>query len=196
MPCWHRASYKIRLVRYKKNLLIALILFIGFTPMAAQTLRGKASYYSKRATGAQSASGERIHHDSLTCAHRTYPFGTLLKVTNLSNGKEVVVRVTDRGPFRRGRIVDLSYTAAEALGMLSQGIAMVQVERIEDITMPYRPNNSGLLLPDIRYDVADLGSLVADDYSKNPKKVNTNVKAKVKSVKTKRVLLYKSRYGR
>lgn len=67
--------------------------------------RGKATYYSKRATGARTSSGERVHHDSLTCAHRTYPFGTKLKVTNPANGKSVIVKVTDRGPFARGRIM-------------------------------------------------------------------------------------------
>ena len=95
--------------------------------------RGKATYYSKRATGARTSSGERLHHDSLTCAHRTYPFGTKLQVTNLQNGRSVVVRVTDRGPFARGRIIDLSWRAAKELGILTQGVAMVEV-----VSGPYR----------------------------------------------------------
>ncbi|MBF0965366.1 MAG: septal ring lytic transglycosylase RlpA family protein, partial [Alloprevotella sp.] len=86
-------------------------MLIAITAHAQQ--KGKATFYSKRATGARTASGERLHHDSLTCAHRTYPFGTLLKVTNLNNGNTVVVRVTDRGPFAKGRIIDLSYAAAK-----------------------------------------------------------------------------------
>ena len=95
----------------------------------AQTVqKGKATFYSKRATGARTANGERLHHDSLTCAHRTYPFGTLLRVKNPANGKEVVVRVTDRGPFVRGRIIDLSWGAARQIGILRQGIAPVVVE--------------------------------------------------------------------
>ena len=69
--------------------------------------QGKATFYSKRATGSRTANGERLHHDSLTCAHRTYPFGTMLRVYNPANGRSVVVRVTDRGPFVRGRIIDL-----------------------------------------------------------------------------------------
>ena len=89
---------------------------------------GFASYYAKRATGSRTASGEKLHHDSLTCAHRTYPFGTRLKVTTPSNGRSVVVRVNDRGPFVRGRIVDLSWGAARELGILAQGIAKVTVE--------------------------------------------------------------------
>ena len=64
---------------------------------------GKASYYAKKFSGRKTASGERLHHDSLTCAHRTYPFGTQLKVTNPANGKTVIVRVTDRGPYVKGR---------------------------------------------------------------------------------------------
>ena len=113
-----------------KYILIIIIFIVGFIPAGSQTLRGKASFYSKKATGARTASGERLHHDSLTCAHRTYPFGTILKVTNLRNGLTVNVRVTDRGPFGRGRIIDLSYAAAKALGMLSQGVAMVEVQKV------------------------------------------------------------------
>lgn len=89
---------------------------------------GIASYYAKRATGSRTANGEKLHHDSLTCAHRTYPFGTRLKVTTPSNGRSVVVRVNDRGPFVRGRIIDLSWGAARELGILAQGIAKVTVE--------------------------------------------------------------------
>ncbi len=119
-------------------MLTAVLFVFSFASVGAQSRRGKASFYSKRATGARSASGERIHHDSLTCAHRTYPFGTRLKVTNLRNGKSIIVRVTDRGPHTRGRIIDLSYGAARALGMLAQGIAMVEVERVEPLKVPYR----------------------------------------------------------
>ena len=113
---------------------------IGFVPMLSQQ-RGKASYYSRRATGARTSSGERLHHDSLTCAHRTYPFGTLLRVKNISNGKEVVVRVTDRGPHGRGRIIDLSLAAAKAIGMVQQGVAMVEVEEYKPTTVPLRPDS-------------------------------------------------------
>ena len=90
--------------------------------------RGKASYYSKKSTGARTSSGERVHHDSLTCAHRTYPFGTLLKVRNTRNDREVIVKVNDRGPFGRGRIIDLSYAAARALDMLGHGVVVVELE--------------------------------------------------------------------
>lgn len=77
----------------------------------------------------------------MTCAHRTYPFGTKLKVTNPSTGKIVFVRVTDRGPYGRGRIIDLSWGAAKALGMLSQGVATVIVEQADETIVPFRPSD-------------------------------------------------------
>lgn len=122
-------------------------------PVSAQPQRGKASFYSKRATGARTSSGERIHHDSLTCAHRTYPFGTLLKVTNERNGKWVVVRVTDRGPHSRGRIIDLSHGAAQRIGIIDQGVATVKVERYHDSNIPFRPDDREL--PEIDFEVTE-----------------------------------------
>lgn len=132
----------------KKVLYIVLsILTLGFAPLLAQQKqKGKASYYSRKATGAKTSSGERLHHDSLTCAHRTYPFGTKLKVTNPANGRWVVVRVTDRGPYGRNRIIDLSYRAAKELGMLTQGVAMVLVEPIKDMIVPFKPADDNLLM--------------------------------------------------
>lgn len=114
--------------------------------------RGKASFYSKRATGARSASGQRIHHDSLTCAHRYYPFGTMLKVTNLRNNKSVVVEVIDRGPFGRGRIIDLSWAAAKEIDMISQGVATVKVERLDN-PVPFKPEDTKL--PKIDFEMAE-----------------------------------------
>lgn len=127
-------------MKYKKALtLILAATTISFTPLQAQKQqKGKASYYPKRATGARTSSGERIHHDSLTCAHRTHAFGTLLKVTNPNNGKSVIVRVTDRGPHHRGRIIDLSWGAAKELGMISQGVATVIVERYNETIVPFK----------------------------------------------------------
>ncbi|MCI6701716.1 MAG: septal ring lytic transglycosylase RlpA family protein [Prevotella sp.] len=105
----------------------AIIMLISCFSLQAQQ-RGKASYYSKKSTGARTSSGERVHHDSLTCAHRTHPFGTLLKVRNTRNDREVIVKVNDRGPFGRGRIIDLSYAAARALDMLGHGVVVVELE--------------------------------------------------------------------
>ena len=101
--------------------------------------QGKASFYARKLSGHRTASGERLHHDSLTCAHRSYPFGTMLKVYNPANGRSVVVRVTDRGPFVRGRIIDLSWRAAKELGIIAQGVAMVTVQKADMTIVPFRP---------------------------------------------------------
>lgn len=113
-----------------RNVLFVAFTILGFISLHAQQ-RGKASFYSRRATGARTSSGERLRHNDFTCAHRTHPFGTKLRVKNLNNGKEVVVRVNDRGPFGRGRIVDLSWGAAKALGMLSHGVVPVEVTPVD-----------------------------------------------------------------
>lgn len=117
-----------------RKILFGLILcsfaFIGTENASAQTMRGKASYYAGKFHGRRTSSGEIFHKDSMTCAHRTLPFGTMLRVRNVSNGREVVVRVTDRGPFAAGRIVDLSLGAARRLGMVSAGVTGVEVEVI------------------------------------------------------------------
>ena len=113
-------------------------LLISFTALP-QTQSGKASFYSHRFSGRKTASGERLHHDSLTCAHRTYPFGTMLLVTNPANGKHVIVKVTDRGPYVKGRIIDLSVKAAQELGIIAQGIAPVIVEKYEESVIPFKP---------------------------------------------------------
>ena len=122
----------------RKIALTATILTIGFTPLQAQgPQKGKASFYSKNFTGRKTASGERMNNDSLFCAHRTYPFGTMLKVYNPANGRSVVVKVIDRGPFVRGRVIDLSWRAAKELDIISSGVAMVVVHKVETIIVPF-----------------------------------------------------------
>lgn len=155
--------------------LLSVLVSILLTPCAAQKQHGKASYYSKRATGARTASGQRLHHDSLTCAHRYYPFGTMLKVTNLSNNKSIIVKVIDRGPFGRGRIIDLSWGAAKAIGMLSQGVASVKVERL-DKPIPYRPEEEKL--PKIEFDVAESDYEFTPKWRKKSDEKNTNKELK------------------
>lgn len=126
-----------------KIALVALLTTLfGFTALHAQDVQqGKASYYAQKFHGRMTASGERLHRDSLTCAHRYYPFGTLLKVYNPANGRSVFVRVTDRGPFVRGRIIDLSWRAAKELGIISQGVAMVVVQKVNSIIVPFMPDD-------------------------------------------------------
>jgi len=126
-------------VNLRRQIAILALAIWGFVSLCAQTQTGKASYYAKKFNGARTASGERLHPDSMTCAHRTYPFGTKLKVTNVVTGKEIIVRVNDRGPYIRGRIIDLSRSAAQELGIIRQGIAMVKVEEVTgEEAVPYR----------------------------------------------------------
>ena len=92
---------------------------------------GVASYYGKKFQGRRTASGERFDMHKYTAAHRTLPFGTRVKVTNVSNGKSVVVRINDRGPFKRGRIIDISYVAARAIGIVGKGSGRVRIEIVK-----------------------------------------------------------------
>ncbi|WFU43211.1 septal ring lytic transglycosylase RlpA family protein [Bradyrhizobium sp. CB82] len=87
--------------------------------------QGVASFYSD---DQETASGEKFDKRELTAAHPTLPFGTRLRVTNVSTGRSVTVRVNDRGPYVRGRVVDVSYSAAEALGMINKGVANVKLD--------------------------------------------------------------------
>ncbi|MFQ5671236.1 MAG: septal ring lytic transglycosylase RlpA family protein [Acidobacteriota bacterium] len=89
---------------------------------------GIASWYGRPFHGRLTASGERFNMHDLTAAHRTLPFHTRVRVTNLDNGKQVVVRINDRGPFRKGRIIDLSMAAARKIAMLGPGLARVRLE--------------------------------------------------------------------
>lgn len=124
--------------------------------------RGKASYYSRKANGARTSSGVRLNNDSLVCAHRTHPYGTLLKVVNPANGKEVVVKVIDRGPHGRGRVIDLSIAAARRLGILAAGVATVEVSVYDDTAIPYKPK--AYELPEIDLELPAKG----DDHEVTP----------------------------
>ena len=93
---------------------------------------GQASWYGARHQGKPTASGERFDQNAMTAAHRELPFGTRVRVISLSNQRSVVVRINDRGPYARGRIIDLSRRAAEQLGMLRHGVAPVLVEALAD----------------------------------------------------------------
>jgi rare lipoprotein A (peptidoglycan hydrolase) len=95
---------------------------------ALLTVEGVASFYSYDFDKKKTASGEIFNKDGLTAAHREFPFGTILRVTNLSNGEQVVVTVNDRGPFNMSRIIDLSEGAARKIGMLQEGTAKVRIE--------------------------------------------------------------------
>ena len=89
---------------------------------------GVASYYTE---GTKTASGEKFNTLEMTAAHPTLPFGTKLRVTNVASGRSVMVRVNDRGPYVQGRVVDVSYSAADALGMVGKGVAKVKLDVVE-----------------------------------------------------------------
>lgn len=90
--------------------------------------RGVASWYGEQFHGKQAANGELFDMEALTAAHRTIPLGSVVRVVNLTNGKHLYVRITDRGPYEKGRILDLSHGAAVQLGMEREGLTHVQVE--------------------------------------------------------------------
>lgn len=115
----------------KKFLTLTAVILLVVSAFAQDTIRGRASYYSDRFEGRRMAGGGVYHKDSLTCAHRKLPFGTLLKVRNLRNDKEVIVRVTDRGPFTKRFVIDLSRAAATKLDFIRAGHTPVEVTRVE-----------------------------------------------------------------
>jgi rare lipoprotein A len=108
-----------------------LVPALGERPVFAQT--GTATYYGGRIVGHPTANGERLARHGLTAAHRTLPFGTVVRVTNIGNGRVVKVRINDRGPYirrRARRILDLSTDAAAALGIARCGVAKVKIEEL------------------------------------------------------------------
>ena len=136
-----------------------LFLFLTFfcfsSSLSFAQEKGKASYYSHSLHGRRMSDGTPYHRDSLICAHKRYPLGTKLKVTNLNNGKSVVVKVADRGPHARGRIIDLSYRAAKEIGMIASGVVMVKVEPFKgDIIFPLKPEEDNVL-PELDFEIAD-----------------------------------------
>ena len=111
---------------------------------AKELERGQASWYGPGFHGRRTASGERYDMYALTAAHKTLPFGTLVRVRSLVTGREVEVRINDRGPFSAGRVIDVSQAAAEALGMLGLGVKNVQLlvpESTPEAAPPERPAN-------------------------------------------------------
>ena len=131
----------------KKAMTFVVAIFAVLATAAAQDT-GNATYYADYFHGRKASDGTLYHRDSMTCAHKTYPFGTVLRVRNKKNGNEVYVAVTDRGPFRRGAIVDLSYAAAEEIGILQAGVAPVEVT---EVAAPARGKSSGgTLLPELQ----------------------------------------------
>ncbi len=101
---------------------------------SALVAEGKASYYASKFQGRKTANGEYFSLSHFTAAHRTLPFGTTVKVINLENGKTVVVRINDRGPYLHGRIIDVSPAAAREIGLVRSGVANVRIEAYNENT--------------------------------------------------------------
>lgn len=107
-----------------------MLLFSTIKPTEAQSgliQKGKASFYSKKFHGRRTAGGEKVNSLAFEAAHRNLPFNTMVEVKNLDNQRSVIVRINDRGPFSKGRIIDMTYAAAKALGIVQKGVANVQL---------------------------------------------------------------------
>ncbi|MBO0948800.1 septal ring lytic transglycosylase RlpA family protein [Fibrella forsythiae] len=119
------------------SLLMSLLLFSGSihpTEAPEKSLiqqEGKASYYANKFDGRRTSSGERVKQHIFTGAHRFLPFNTLVEVTNKANQQSVIIRINDRGPFTKGRVVDMTYAAAKAIGMLGRGVANVTLRVVD-----------------------------------------------------------------
>jgi len=111
------------------QVIIATILLLPLTSKATIET-GKASYYGDKWIGRLTANGETYRRGDVTAAHKTLPFNTMVKVTNMNNGKQVVVRINNRGPYVKGRIIDLSVEAAKALEMQKAGVVRVKLETL------------------------------------------------------------------
>lgn len=114
-------------------LLLVILTSICLQAQDTFSQKGIASFYSDKFEGKATASGEKYRAGRMTAAHRSLPFGTVVKVINLQNGKSVEVKINDRGPFVEGRIIDLSRAAAEELGIINQGLAEVRLEVIDAV---------------------------------------------------------------
>ena len=105
--------------------------------------RGKASWYGRKFHGRKTSNGEIYDMHAMTAAHKTLPFGTYVSVCNLENNRKIEVRINDRGPFVRGRILDLSYTAAKKLGIVGPGTAEVEIVALGAMAQPKRSGSTG-----------------------------------------------------
>ena len=140
--------YILQTAEMKRNILFSIIFLVCITCFAQSQQVGNATYYSRKLQGRHTSDGNRYHPDSMTCAHKTYPLGTILRVRNPKNDREVIVKVTDRGPFHRKLLIDLSYRAAEQLEIIRYGISKVEIDRLDsmplkrDIPSPILLSNS------------------------------------------------------
>ena len=168
-------------------LLLLLFQLFAFLPFGAtnakgQTIKGNASYYADKFHGRRTASGEIYNKDSMTCAHLKYPFGTILKVRNPLNDRTVYVRVTDRGPYHKHRIVDLSRAAARKLGIIQAGFSMVEITPFFPNEIPYRPeDNAPLEIPELELLYMPAATFPEPAWQRDSTKVSEQLKKLISS---------------
>lgn len=124
-PAGNKSPYRINGVRYHV-----------LDKVKGYRQRGEASWYGSKFHGRKTANGERYNMYAMSAAHKTLPLPSYARVTNLDNGRSAIVRINDRGPFVTGRIIDLSYTAAQKLGYIDQGVANVEVTALDPESLP------------------------------------------------------------
>ena len=120
------------------NKLIFCIFLIITLIDASNSIYGKASWYGNKFQGKLMASGKKYNMYDYIAAHKTLPLGTLIKVTNLKNGKWVYVKIMDRGPYIEGRVLDLSYLAAKKIGLIKSGVANVKIDIVKNTKSFYK----------------------------------------------------------
>lgn len=148
--------------------------------MDTDTLKGRASYYSDALHGRRMSNGEKYNRDSMTCAHLKYPLGTMLKVKNLTNHKEVIVKVTDRGPHVKKYIIDLSLAAAKELNMVRAGFCMVEIVPWHNNMPPYLPEDEEEELPELDLNYIEAATYPEPAWQRDSvKTVHTNTRATV-----------------
>ncbi|MCG6897806.1 MAG: septal ring lytic transglycosylase RlpA family protein [Thiocapsa sp.] len=135
---------------------LAILALLPAASVKAVVTDGVASYYGDRFHGRRTASGDRFNKEAMTAAHRTLGFGTRVMVTNKANGRSVDVIINDRGPFVRGRTIDLSKAAARELGMLGTGVAPVHLEVLTTGAPPSRASASPLSVAEAAQVIIDL----------------------------------------
>ena len=165
----------------KSRLVVFVFCIVACVTYSLGQSVGNASYYANRFHGRPTSSGKLYHKDSLTCAHRTLPFGTLLKVKNLKNGKEVIVEVTDRGPFTKKFMIDLSYAAAKEIDLIRYGYCPVEATIYTPTVVPYKLAEEKTEIPMI--ELADVPTIPLTeilvhkaDSTRHPKKLEKPTK--------------------
>lgn len=156
-PIPPKSLYLEKILCPMQKLVLIITLLSACLSIKAQknfSQEGKASYYADKFEGRKTANGERYYHKYLTAAHKTLPMGTKLMVTNLENKKSIVIRVNDRGPYIKGRIIDLSKSAMIKLDGIQKGVIEVRIEEfipVEKVQLPITGKSLAAPIPNENY---------------------------------------------